>query len=100
MTKGDKISGAFWLSVSLVTAFESYRLGVGQFHAPQAGFLPFVASLLLAVLSVSLLVTASHRKREAREPSEDITFNVYRVPKVLYALGSLFLYGMLLIPTH
>jgi len=96
VTKGDKISGAFWLCISLVTAVESYRLGIGHLHAPQAGFLPFVASLVLGVLSASLLATASHRKRVASEVSEDVTFNVYRIPKVFYALGSLFLYGMFL----
>jgi putative tricarboxylic transport membrane protein len=96
MSRGDNLSGTFWLAISLVAAMESYRLGLGHLHAPQAGFLPFVASLLLGALSVSLLITTPRTTRSGSEGNEDVTFNVHQIPKVLYALVSLFLYGLLL----
>lgn len=96
MRRGDKLSGTFWLVISLVAAIESYRLGLGHLHAPQAGFLPFVASLLLGGLSVSLLITTPPTTRSGSEGNEDVTFNVYQIPKVLCALVSLFLYGIFL----
>lgn len=85
MSKGDRLSGMFWLVISLVIAVESYRLCVGRLHAPQAGFLPFVASLLLGVLSLSLLFSARRkRKRDASQEREDVTLNTQLLPKVLY----------------
>jgi hypothetical protein len=45
---------------------------------------------------VSLLITTPRATRSGIEGSEDITFNVYQIPKVLYALASLFLYGLFL----
>jgi hypothetical protein len=85
MSKGDRLSGMFWLVISLAIAVESYRLGVGQLHAPQPGFLPFFASLLLGVLSLSLLFSARRkRKRDASEECEDVAFNKQLLPKVLY----------------
>ena len=83
MSKGDRLSGMFWLVISLVIAVESSRLGVGQLHASQAGFLPFVASLLLGVLSLSLLFSA-RRKRDASEEREGVTLNTQLLPKILY----------------
>lgn len=96
MSIGDRMSGVFWLLISLGIAFESYRLGIGELRSPRAGFLPFVASMLLGVLSVILLFSAAHRKREAIENHEDIAFNKGLMPKVLCALGSLFLYSIFL----
>ena len=96
MIKGDRISGVFWLSFSAVIAVESYRLGVGTFHAPQAGFLPLAASLCLGILSFLLLVTTRRGKDRLSQETEDITFNLSLIRKVLYVIVSLFLYAIFL----
>jgi putative tricarboxylic transport membrane protein len=98
MVRGDKISGIFWLFFSLMVAVESYRLGVGNLHSPQAGFLPFVASAILAILSFILLLSTKAKKMPTgtgREV-EDISFNWNLIPKVLYVAISLFLYAIFL----
>jgi putative tricarboxylic transport membrane protein len=96
MVKGDKISGVFWLFFSTLTAIESYRLGVGNLHSPQAGFLPFVASIILGILSFFLLLSTKSKKAQPNEELEDITFHRHLIPKVLCIITSLFLYAIFL----
>ncbi len=96
MAKGDRISGIFWLVFSLVIAVESYHLGVGNLHSPQAGFLPFVASITLGILSFLLLLSIKSKKPQFREEIADITFNRPLVLKVIYVIISLFLYAIFL----
>ncbi len=96
MEKGNRLSGIFWLFLSFVIAEESYRLGVGNLHSPQAGFLPFVASIVLGVLS--LLLVLSTRRRGPREAGEmeDVTFNKRLLLKVVWVILALFLYAIFL----
>ena len=96
MGKSDRLSGIVWFFLSLVTAVESYRIGVGNLHSPQAGFLPFVSSIILGILSLILLLSTKGRKQQFSETIEDIAFNMHRVPKVLYVIISLFLYAIFL----
>lgn len=96
MAKGDRISGIFWLVFSLVMAMESYHLGVGNLHSPQAGFLPFVASITLGILSFFLLLSIKSKKPKFRGETEDITFNRPLLSKVIYVIISLFLYAIFL----
>lgn len=96
MAKSDRMSGIFWLFFSLVIANESYHLGVGKLHSPQAGFLPFVASIILGILSFILLLSTKNRKRQLGEEIEEITFHRHLMPKVFYVIVSLFLYAIFL----
>ena len=96
MTKGDRISGMFWLFFSGMIAVESYRLGVGNLHSPQAGFLPFFASIILGILSFLLLLSTKGKKPKFNEEAEDIAFNRPLIRKVVYVVISLFLYAIFL----
>jgi putative tricarboxylic transport membrane protein len=46
----------FWLTLAVLAGIESWRLGVGDFHSPGAGFLPFYAAILFGVLAVVSLL--------------------------------------------
>lgn len=96
MQRGDRISGAFWLIFSLVIIIESYKLGLGTLDAPQAGFLPFAASLILGALSFILLINTIGPKSKISEKGEDLKFNRQKLPKILYVVISLFAYVVLL----
>jgi len=96
MEKGNRLSGIFWLILSFVIAEESYRLGVGNLHSPQAGFLPFVASVILGVLSLLLLLSTRRRGLRGAVEAEDITFNKRLLLKVVWVIFALFLYAIFL----
>lgn len=96
MKKVDLISSTFWLVFSLVVVRESYLLGIGTLRSPQAGFLPFVASIALGTLSLIHLIFTLRLKTKTSENTEDLVFNRLTWPKVLYVAISLFIYAILL----
>ena len=95
MKKSDLVSSSFWLTFSFLVAGESYRLGLGNFRGPGPGFLPFVASLVLGVLSLLLMVQAIHRKGEEKEVQEAWSQRG-NWEKIVYTLAALLLYLFLL----
>lgn len=93
--KKELVSSSFWLIFSSVVAVESARLGLGSFRGPGPGFLPFVASLVLGVLSSLLLLQAIHRKEEEKELTKTLS-GWGSWEKVVYTLAALLLYVFLL----
>jgi putative tricarboxylic transport membrane protein len=96
MMRGDRISSVFWLIFSTAMAVQAYHLGLGNLHSPQAGFLPFAASLILGSLSLMLLLSDRIRKQKSVEKAKDVTFNKQTLIKVFCVIGGLFFYGIFL----
>lgn len=55
MIRSDRWTGLFFVVLTLYFGYESWRLGLGDYHRPGAGFFPFYSSLVLGVLSLSLV---------------------------------------------
>jgi putative tricarboxylic transport membrane protein len=49
--KHYRIGSIFWLAVGMYTAVSAYQLGFGSFRRPGHGFIFFLASLFLIILS-------------------------------------------------
>ena len=96
VNKADRISGTVCLILSVVVAIESFRLELGNLYSPKAGFFPFVAAIILGVLSLILILSAARQKLEVMEKGEEITFDRHGLVKVSYVIGSLFVYSILL----
>ena len=56
MKKPNFWSSLFWLAFSSFICFGSMRLKIGTFHNPGTGFFPFLAGVVFAVLSLTLLI--------------------------------------------
>jgi putative tricarboxylic transport membrane protein len=69
MDKRDAMSSVVWLVISIVVALASLRLGVGTFHQPGSGFLPFWASVFLAFFASILAGVCLLKKRDAEHPA-------------------------------
>lgn len=68
MRNSDRISGLFWLAVSLFMCFKSFQVGVGTIRSPGAGFLPFWAGVILALLTVFLITKdLTHKEDSGQE---------------------------------
>jgi len=91
MGKADRISGAFWFLFSLFISHQSYKLGLGTLRQPGPGFLFFWTGIVIAILS--LIVIFASFKNEVRG---DSIFARSNITKLLLALGSLFLYALLI----
>jgi len=72
MITTDRWTGLFFILFSLYVCFESWRLGVGSFFRPGAGFFPFYSSALLGVLSLILGFLTCRGKAEKAEPWTDL----------------------------
>lgn len=72
MITTDRWTGLFFILFSLYVCFESWRLGVGSFFRPGAGFFPFYSSLLLGLLSLILGLLAFRGKVEKAESWTDV----------------------------
>lgn len=96
MKKNDCISALFFLFLSVIGTVESYRLNLGTFRSPEAGFYPFVACVAMGVFSLLLLLSSARSENKAREKTEGLTFDRRRLSKVLYTSASLIVYPVLL----
>jgi len=72
MITTDRWTGLFFILFSLYVCFESWRLGVGSFFRPGAGFFPFYSSAVLGLLSLILGFLAFRGKMEEAESWNDV----------------------------
>lgn len=72
MITTDRWIGLFFSLFSLYVCFESWRLGVGSFFRPGAGFFPFYSGALLGLLSLILGLVAFRGKVEKAESWTDV----------------------------
>ena len=76
MLNADRWTGFFFVLFSLYVCFESWRLGVGGFFRPGAGFFPFYSSVVLGVLSVALGLLTFRGELKKAEPWTDVSDTV------------------------
>jgi hypothetical protein len=72
MITTDRRTGLFFILFSLYVCIESWRLGVGSFFRPGAGFFPFYSGALLGVLSLALALFTFRGKAEEGESWTDV----------------------------
>jgi hypothetical protein len=95
MKKYHIIVVIFWIGLGLFVTLLSYGLGLGRFHSPGPGLMPFILGILLLIFSFYLLIRSfskSNRKQEIpKEEPGQIDF-----VKIGLVLFSLFVYAFLL----
>jgi len=58
MLARDGRIGTFLLFVSILLCYGAIRLGIGETHNPGPGFFPFLAGLIIAVLSLVMIISS------------------------------------------
>ena len=96
MKKMDRISGVFWLLLSVVMCIESYRVGLGSLRKPGPGFLFFGAGVFLGLMSFMVLLRTIHIKKTGE--LEQSVFGQANIVKVALVLIALFAYALLMEP--
>ena len=79
-------SGLFFLGLSLLVTWDSWRVGLGTLKTPGPGFLSFCAAVPLCVFSVILTHRGWHLRESMESPSH----------RVILALISVFTYSLIL----
>jgi putative tricarboxylic transport membrane protein len=97
MKKTFLINDIFWMTLALFACLGGLKLGFGTFHQPQAGFMPFLAGLLLGLLAlvdlISGLLTRWKREKGDKEIWSEIGWG-----KITITLAVLFIYTALFSP--
>jgi putative tricarboxylic transport membrane protein len=89
------VGTTFFLLLAAFVLLESFRLGVGTLRSPQAGFFPFFAGAVLALLSIlSYLFAIKRNSSGSRE--EPAAGRTKLGLNVVLVLVSLIVYGLLL----
>jgi len=95
MNHRDRLSGLFWLAISIVLiCVGSIRGKIGTFRYPGPGFFPFFLGVLLGLLSMILVVT-SCSNRKGGEPFRNL-WKGRKWKNAMLVLVSIFAYALLL----
>ena len=84
----------FWIGFGLLVMSLSYKLGLGGFHNPGPGFMPFLVGLLLFAISFYPLLKflcKTGGETNVEEKRSQANFK-----KIALVVGSLFAYALLL----
>lgn len=95
MKKYHIIPILFWIGLSLFVMAVSYKYGLGKFHNPGPGFMPFLLGLLLLGISFYPLMSFLFRKGKRDKRVEEMESKLY-FGKISLVLASLFAYAFLL----
>ena len=95
MKKYSIFPALFWVGLSVFVMIFSYRMGLGGFHNPGPGLMPFLLGVFLLPISLYLLIRSAFRNGEGIEaPNEEGGQTNYK--QIGLILISLFVYAFLL----
>ncbi len=88
------INDLVWITLALLVCIGGLKLGFGSFQQPQAGFMPFLAGLLLGVLALMDLASGwMGRWKEEKEDRKIWSEIDWR--KIILTMAVLFVYVFL-----
>jgi putative tricarboxylic transport membrane protein len=93
--KKDQMSSIFLLFVAGVLLISSAEASLGSFREPGSGLVPFLAALLLGILSLANLILSSLRQAGEKE-KQIFAFSEMNWKNLIMTLGALFAFPLLL----
>lgn len=94
MKKTFIVNDIIWISFAFWVCVGGLRLGFGMFHQPQAGFMPFLSGLTLAVLALVDLLSGLMGQWKTEKEDREIWANV-NWAKLVLIVAVLFIYTAL-----
>lgn len=85
MGKGDQISSIILILLAIVVCIASVRIGLGTFHSPGSGFVPFFAAVFLGLFSVPTLIKA-YLEKNFKKGLQQEPVHLGKVVKTILAL--------------
>jgi len=88
-----RVGSIFWLVVGIYGASHAYQLSLGRFRHPGPGFIFFLTSLFLIILSaLDLASTFFGEPKKEKEKEEQHIWKGVRWQKVLFVLSGVSIY--------
>jgi hypothetical protein len=102
MRKSSLYTMLFWVALGIFVAVWSYiKLGIGKFHTPGSGLMPFLLGVLFGLLALCKLIMALLKHGEPQEPQkkeEEAEHPPKLYKKLALIVGTLFAYAILIEP--
>jgi len=95
MEKYHIIPIIFWMGLSIFMMVLSIRLGLGRFHNPGPGLMPFLLGLLLILISFYLFLSSIVKKKDKDKKMEERQGQINFI-KIGLVSASLFVYAFVL----
>jgi putative tricarboxylic transport membrane protein len=92
--KYDIFPGLFWIALSAFAMIGAYELGLGSFHEPGAGLIPFLIGAILFLVSIPVVLKSVSRIRDVGSKRKEAA-KLDRI-KLVCVAGSLFAYCFLI----
>jgi putative tricarboxylic transport membrane protein len=90
MTRAKIIFSFAWILLALYVCIESFKLGLGTFHSPEPGFMPFLVGVIIGLLGLIILfIEWKHRQAE-------IDWKTVKWRKIAIILLGILFYAVLL----
>jgi putative tricarboxylic transport membrane protein len=90
LSGSDRRSSVFFLVLSIFVLSQSFKQKLGGLHKPGPGFLPFLASLAMGILSLALLASTWSKHTERSTTS---TWRGIRWVNIAVSLAALFAFA-------
>lgn len=90
MQKFDRYSSLFWILLSVLICYYSYRLGIGTLGNPGSGFIFFYSGIFIGIMSISVFVTSFAKSDE----SQSGIFANINWMKIILTLSYIFIFAI------
>lgn len=94
MKKTYLIHDIVWMVFAFLVCLGGLKLGFGSFHRPHAGFMPFLAGLILGLLALADLISGIVNQWKEEKEDKEIWANIHW-GKLFLTLALLFIYTVL-----
>jgi len=94
MKKTYLIHDIVWVVFAFLVCLGGLKLGFGSFHQPHAGFMPFLAGLILGLLALIDMISGIVNQWKEEKEDKQIWGNIHW-RKLLLTLALLFIYTIL-----
>lgn len=94
MKKTYLIHDIVWVVFAFLVCLGGLKLGFGSFHQPHAGFMPFLAGLILGLLALIDMISGIVNQWKEEKEDKQIWANIHW-RKLLLTLALLFIYTIL-----
>jgi uncharacterized BrkB/YihY/UPF0761 family membrane protein len=88
------INDLTWMVLAAAFCYGGLKLGFGSFHQPHAGFMPFLAGLVLGLLALADLISGLVNRWKEDKEDREIWANI-NWGKLLLTVALLFVYTIL-----
>ena len=92
-----KVEGFFWIGIGVIICLLAWKSKLGSFLEPGPGFVAFISGFFVS--TVGLVMGLSGLLSKISPPSRidfDKTFSIASWPRLIYTMGLLLSYGLLL----